>query len=252
MATSIRKTLYLQRWAFPVCSAGSSETTLTLCRRRRRTTKSKRRRRPATICTSVRRRIVLRCLSQRASCVADLNHILHSCAHSLGLKPDGGPLLGIFHHIEQYLDWLVSVAKPQKLCLLAVDGVAPKAKLVQQRTRRFLGVYRRELEREIGNAMRCDDRSVRFVRGAVGPEVHRAMEKRAGQKFSIPPSFDQNIITPVRPLPPFAFAYLYYMWLTGDAVYGRTDQAAARVRRRSAEKQGRVEESQGRSQASAA
>lgn len=81
---------------------------------------------------------------------SDLNHILHACSHGLGLTPDDGPLSGIFGHIEKYIDKLIEVAMPRKLCLLAVDGVAPKAKLMQQRTRRFLGAHRKKLESQFG------------------------------------------------------------------------------------------------------
>ena len=86
----------------------------------------------------------------RGGCCLDVNHILHSCAHSLGLEPDDGPLMGIFNHIAGYLDWVVAAARPEKVCFLAVDGVAPKAKLAQQRTRRFLGAHRRKLAKSIG------------------------------------------------------------------------------------------------------
>lgn len=63
----------------------------------------------------------------------------------MGLKPGDGPLFGIFEHIEAYLESLMKVAQPQKLVFIAIDGVAPRAKLNQQRTRRFLAAYRKGL-----------------------------------------------------------------------------------------------------------
>ena len=155
---------------------------------------------------------------------ADLNHILHSCAHSLGLKPDEGPLMGIFHHIEQYLDWLISVAKPQKLCLLAVDGVAPKAKLVQQRTRRFLGVYRRELEGEIGNVMRRSPNAIRLSRCRTRTATRDGETRREEILDSVVFRSEHHHTCL---LPHSALGYLYRMWLTGDALYGRTNRSDA-------------------------
>ena len=100
---------------------------------------------------------------------------------------------GIFPHIEKYLDLLIDVAKPAKLCLLAVDGVAPKAKLVQQRTRRFLGAHRKKLATEIGQVFLSIPSNM-FV---IGMQVRSEMEKAAKKTFPDPKSFDQNIITPV-------------------------------------------------------
>jgi 5'-3' exoribonuclease 1 len=42
----------------------------------------------------------------------------------------------IFKDIFYYLEMLFSMIKPQKLFFMAVDGVAPRAKMNQQRGRR--------------------------------------------------------------------------------------------------------------------
>ncbi|RHY53257.1 hypothetical protein DYB38_006712 [Aphanomyces astaci] len=69
----------------------------------------------------------------------DLNGIIHQCTH-----PSDDEVceeLGEAHHIPAifaYIDRIVShIVKPKKLLFLAVDGVAPRAKLNQQRSRRF-------------------------------------------------------------------------------------------------------------------
>ena len=66
----------------------------------------------------------------------DLDGLLHPCCH-----PEAGPqpkdeeemMLNVFAAIDE----IFMVVRPRKLLYLAVDGVAPQAKLNQQRARRF-------------------------------------------------------------------------------------------------------------------
>ena len=69
----------------------------------------------------------------------DLNGIIHLCSHnnndSLSLRMTDEE---IFKNIEAYMDMIVcKLINPQETIFVAVDGVAPRAKLNQQRGRRF-------------------------------------------------------------------------------------------------------------------
>ena len=67
----------------------------------------------------------------------DMNGILHNCSHAnddeVSMKTDKDVLLAVFY----YIDRIVHIVKPQKMLYMAIDGVAPRAKLNQQRSRRF-------------------------------------------------------------------------------------------------------------------
>lgn len=68
----------------------------------------------------------------------DMNGIIHNCTHGDG--PDEKSKLSeeqMFANIFKYLDKLFSIARPKKLLFMAIDGVAPRAKMNQQRQRRF-------------------------------------------------------------------------------------------------------------------
>ncbi|KAG5448492.1 5'-3' exoribonuclease 1 [Clonorchis sinensis] len=66
----------------------------------------------------------------------DMNGILHTCSHPEG-SPNSMPEDVIFQNIKNYTQYLVQLIRPRKTLFLAVDGVAPRAKMTQQRARRF-------------------------------------------------------------------------------------------------------------------
>ena len=76
----------------------------------------------------------------------------------------------IFTSIFSYVDLLFSKVKPKKLFFMAVDGVAPRAKMNQQRSRRF--------------------------RTAKEAKEVREKALRKGEKLPDEKAFDSNCITP--------------------------------------------------------
>ncbi|KAK3589531.1 hypothetical protein CHS0354_041655 [Potamilus streckersoni] len=101
----------------------------------------------------------------------DMNGIIHVCSH----PEDDNPHFRIteekiFTDIMYYLEFLFRMIKPRKVFFMAVDGVAPRAKMNQQRGRRFRSA--REAEE---------------------------LEKKAREKGEVLPTekrFDSNCITP--------------------------------------------------------
>lgn len=104
----------------------------------------------------------------------DMNGVIHVCSH----PDDENPHFRIteekiFKDICHYIDFLFRMIKPKKVFFMAVDGVAPRAKMNQQRGRRFRSA--REAELLIQKAQE---------RGEILPTEQR---------------FDSNCITPGTP-----------------------------------------------------
>ena len=101
----------------------------------------------------------------------DMNGIIHNCTHSDSDSPsfrmtEDKMFIAIFNYIEH----LFGKIKPKKLFFMAIDGVAPRAKMNQQRSRRF--------------------------RTALDAEKARDKAIKEGVELPKEDAFDSNCITP--------------------------------------------------------
>lgn len=86
----------------------------------------------------------------------DMNGILHDCAHgqTLGTIPRNSD--DVFENLQNYLDRLLFSVNPQKTLFLSVDGVAPRAKVKEQRGRRFRAGMEEEDIKQIESQLKRD------------------------------------------------------------------------------------------------
>ena len=80
----------------------------------------------------------------------DANGILHTCTHGDNAEVKGGSEEEQLIAICSTIDSMVQLVRPKRLLYIAIDGVAPRAKMNQQRQRR----YRVARERRQAEAVR--------------------------------------------------------------------------------------------------
>ena len=124
----------------------------------------------------------------------DFNGIVHPCCHPEDGQPQPKSEEEMLRRIEAHLDRLMELMRPTAFVYFALDGVAPRAKMNQQRTRRYVAAQER------AEAAAAED----ALRDELAATGQPAPEKKAAK-------WDHNVITPgtefMRKLADFLRAY---------------------------------------------
>ncbi|KAI9783959.1 MAG: 5'-3' exoribonuclease 2 [Geoglossum umbratile] len=150
----------------------------------------------------------------------DMNGIVHPCSHPEDKPPpttEEEMMLEVFKYTER----VVNMVRPRKLLMIAVDGVAPRAKMNQQRSRRF---------RSAQEAKEKDEDKVEFLKMLESQQSKKPSNDGAldGEKTApvIKKTWDSNAITPGTPFMDILAASLRY-W---TAYKLNTDPAWAKIK----------------------
>ncbi|CAJ2511028.1 Uu.00g066530.m01.CDS01 [Anthostomella pinea] len=117
----------------------------------------------------------------------DMNGIVHPCSHPED-RPAPADEEEMMLEIFKYTDRVVNMVRPRKLLMIAIDGVAPRAKMNQQRSRRFRSAQ--EAEEKAADKEELLKMIKQQNGGILPPETLESLTKKA---------FDSNSITPGTP-----------------------------------------------------
>ncbi|KAG0683149.1 5'-3' exoribonuclease 2 [Pichia californica] len=124
----------------------------------------------------------------------DMNAIVHPCSHPEN-KPPPETEEEMMLEIFKYTDRVLNLARPRKLLMIAVDGVAPRAKMNQQRSRRF----RSAKDAQIAHEEKQRELAEMEARGEIIDDSIKSKK-----------SWDSNSITPGTPFMDILAASLKY------------------------------------------
>jgi len=138
-----------------------------------------------------------------------MNGIVHPCSHPED-RPAPKDEEEMMMEIFKYTDRVVNMVRPRKLLLIAIDGVAPRAKMNQQRSRRFRSAQEAK-EKEEDKA-----ELLKMLKSQGGPIESPEIKK----------AWDSNEITPGTPFMDILASSLRY-WI---AYKLNTDPAWAKMK----------------------
>lgn len=118
----------------------------------------------------------------------DMNGIVHPCSHPED-KPAPRTESDMMIAIFEYTDRVVGMVRPRKLLYMAVDGVAPRAKMNQQRSRRF---------RSAKEAKEKDEERAEFQKVLNAQKANRGEDINSLEEV-LEKTWDSNAITPGTP-----------------------------------------------------
>ncbi|KAI9898168.1 hypothetical protein N3K66_006528 [Trichothecium roseum] len=117
----------------------------------------------------------------------DMNGIVHPCSHPEDRpapKDEEEMMLEVFRYTER----VVNMVRPRKILMIAVDGVAPRAKMNQQRSRRFRSAQEAK-EKETDK-----QELIKLLKQQNGGTLPHEDDESIAKK-----AFDSNSITPGTP-----------------------------------------------------
>jgi len=112
----------------------------------------------------------------------DMNGVIHPCAHPEDRAAPSSEA-EVFEDVMLYVDRLVAATRPRRLVYLAIDGVAPRAKMNQQRSRRWKAAKEAAEQRALEAEARAE------VTGESAPGSSSAAKVGSAE-------WDTNVITP--------------------------------------------------------
>ena len=99
----------------------------------------------------------------------DMNCLIHPACRSVLSNPSNIKCsraeieTKMLKSVRNYLERVILFAKPKELVYLSIDGPAPKAKMVQQRLRRYRSVMERNIIKDISKELNQSENLIRYL-----------------------------------------------------------------------------------------